>query len=256
MPKIRFNRFYRYNELTRFLKAYEKEYPNLIRLESIGKSHEGRDVWLITATNFKSGSDAERPALWVDGNLHASEVTGSTAALYLIHSLVTRYKKDENVRRAMDTRAFYIAPRVNPDGAEWALADRPKEIRSVTRPYPYSEDPMEGLTAWEDVDGDGRILQMRIEDPNGAWKAHPDDPRLMEKRDPIEAGGKYYRILPEGLIKNYDGVTIPVRRPKEGLDLNRNFPAGWRTESGSQATWPRRSFSLSTERPASWRCSR
>ena len=231
MPKIRFNRFYRYNELTRFLKAYEKEYPNLIRLESIGKSHEGRDVWLITATNFKSGSDAEKPALWVDGNLHASEVTGSTAALYLIHSLVTRYKKDENVRRAMDTRAFYIAPRVNPDGAEWALADRPKEIRSVTRPYPYSEDPMDGLTAWEDVDGDGRILQMRIEDPNGAWKAHPDDPRLMVKRDPIEAGGKYYRILPEGLIKNYDGVTIHVRRPKEGLDLNRNFPAGWRTES-------------------------
>ncbi|HEX9838728.1 MAG TPA: M14 family zinc carboxypeptidase, partial [Anaerolineales bacterium] len=99
MPSIRFDKFYRYNELTRLLKGYAKEYPDLIRLESIGKSHEGRDVWLITATDFKSGSDAEKPALWVDGNLHASEVTGSTAALYLIHSLVTRYKKDENVRR-------------------------------------------------------------------------------------------------------------------------------------------------------------
>src|SRR3972149_2510676 len=238
MPKIRFNRFYRYNELTRFLKAYEKEYPNLIRLESIGKSHEGRDVWLITATNFKSGSDAERPGLWVGGKLPASEVTGSTAALYLIHSLVTRYKKDENVRRAMDTRAFYIAPRVNPDGAEWALADRPKEIRSVTRPYPYSEGPMDGLTAWEDVDGDGRILQMRIEDPNGAWKAHPDDPRLMVKRDPIEAGGKYYRILPEGRLINYDGAIIKVRAPKEGLDLYRNFPAGWRTEADQRGAGP------------------
>ena len=102
MPNIRFDKFYRYNELTRLLKAYEKEYPNLIRLESIGKSHEGRDVWLITVTDFKSGSDAEKPALWVDGNLHASEVTGSTAALYLIHSLVTRYKEDKNFRRAMD----------------------------------------------------------------------------------------------------------------------------------------------------------
>lgn len=231
MPKIRFDKFYRYNELTRLLKDYAKEYPNLIRLESIGKSQEGRAVWLVTATNFKSGSESEKPALWVDGNLHASEVTGSTAALYLIHSLVTRYKKDENVRRAMDTRTFYIVPRVNPDGAEWALADRPKEIRSVTRPYPYSEDPIDGLTAGEDVDGDGRVLQMRIEDPNGAWKAHPDDPRLMVKRDPIETGGKYYRILPEGLLTNYDGVTIRVHRPKEGLDLNRNFPAGWRTES-------------------------
>ena len=231
MPKIRFDKFYRYDEMTRLLKAYAKEYPDLIRLESIGKSYEGRDVWLITATNFKSGNDAEKPALWVDGNLHASEVTGSTAALYLINALVTRYEKDENIRRVLDTRAFYIAPRVNPDGAEWALADHPKEIRSVTRPYPYSDDPIDGLTAWEDIDGDGRILQMRIEDPNGAWKVHPDEPRLMIRRDPIETGGKYYRILPEGLVKNYDGVTIPVRRPKESLDLNRNFPANWRSES-------------------------
>jgi murein tripeptide amidase MpaA len=231
MPKIRFDKFYRYNELTRILKAYARECPELLRLESIGKSHEGRDVWLVTVTNFASGGDAEKPALWVDGNLHASEVTGSTAALYLIHSLVTNYRREEAVTRALDTRAFYIVPRVNPDGAEWALADRPREIRSVTRPYPYADDPMDGLTAGEDIDGDGRILQMRVEDPNGAWKPHPEEPRLMIRRDPIEVSGRYYRLLPEGFLKNYDGVTIDVRRPKESLDLNRNFPAGWRTES-------------------------
>ena len=134
MPNPRFDKFYRYNELTRLLKAYAKEYSNLIQLQSIGKSYEGRDVWLVIATNFKAGKDAEKPALWVDANLHASEATGSMAALYLIHALVTRYKQDANVTRALDTRTFYIVPRVNPDGAEWALADRPKEIRSSTRP--------------------------------------------------------------------------------------------------------------------------
>ena len=202
MPAVRFDKFYRYNELTRLLKAYVREYPNLIRVQSIGKSHEGREVWLVTATNFKSGSDAEKPALWVDGNIHASEVTASAAALYLIHSLVTKYKHDANVTRALNTRAFYIIPRVNPDGAEWALADKPKVVRSSTRPYPYTEEPIDGLIPWEDVDGDGRLLSMRIEDSNGTWKAHPDDPRLMIRRDPIETGGKYYRILPEGLLKN------------------------------------------------------
>jgi murein tripeptide amidase MpaA len=238
MPKVRFDKFYRYNELTRLLKAYTKEYPNLIRLESIGKSHEGRDVWLVTATNFNSGNDTEKPAFWVDGNIHASEVTTSAAALYLIEALVQRYKKDANVKRALETRAFYIVPRVNPDGAEWALAERPKIIRSSTRPYPYVDDPIDGLTWGEDLDGDGRILQMRIEDPNGAWKVHPNDPRLMVRRDPIETGGKYYRILPEGLLKNYDGVTINVRAPKQGLDLNRNFPAAWRTESDQRGAGP------------------
>src|SRR6478672_7659751 len=97
MPKIRFDKFYRYNDLTRLLKDYAKEYPDLIRLESIGKSHEGRDVWLITATNFKSGADMEKPAFWVDGNIHASEVTASAAALYLIQALVTKHKQDENI---------------------------------------------------------------------------------------------------------------------------------------------------------------
>ena len=125
MPNVKFNRFYRYSDLTVILKAYAKEYPNLVKLESIGKSHEGRDVWLVTVTNFKAGNDADKPAFWVDGNIHASEVTASAAALYLINSLVTKYKNDENVTRAVDTRAFYIVPRVNPDGAEWALADKP-----------------------------------------------------------------------------------------------------------------------------------
>lgn len=231
MPNVKFNRFYRYTELTRILKEYAREYPNLIRLESIGKSHEGREVWLVTATNFKSGSDAEKPALWVDGNIHATELTASAAALYLIHTLVTQYKKDETVTRALDSRTFYIVPRVNPDGAEWAMADRPKFIRSSTRPYPYEEDALDGLISGEDVDGDGRVLQMRIQDPNGTWKAHPDEPRLMIRRDPVETGDTYYRILTEGRVKNYDGTTILSRAPKEGLDLNRNFPAGWRTAS-------------------------
>ena len=54
-----------------------------------------------------------------------------------------------------------------------------------------------GLTV-EDIDGDGRILQMRIPDANGLWKSHPDEPRLMVARDPVEVGGTYYRIVPEG----------------------------------------------------------
>ncbi len=36
-----------------------------------------------------------------------------------------------------------------------------------------------------------------------------------------------YRLLVEGLIDNYDGFTIPVPADTAGLDLNRNFPAGW-----------------------------
>ena len=74
MTDIKFDRFYRYADLTRLLHEFATEYPQLARIESIGKSHEGRDVWLLTITNFGSGVDVEKPALWVDGNIHASEL--------------------------------------------------------------------------------------------------------------------------------------------------------------------------------------
>ncbi len=237
MPDIQFNRFYHYEDLTRLLKQYVEEYPDLLKLESIGKSYEGRDVWLVTATNVKTGPDTEKPAFWADGNIHASEVTASAAALYFINALVTRYGKDANITAALDTRTFYIVPRVNPDGAEWALAEKPKVIRSSTRPYPYDEERIDGLLA-EDINGDGRILSMRIVDPNGTWKPHPEEPRLLIRRDPIETGGTYYRVLPEGFVKNYDGALLKVAQPKEGLDLNRNFPVAWRTEGEQPGAGP------------------
>jgi murein tripeptide amidase MpaA len=229
MPDVRFDKFYRYPELTQILHAYAEEFPQLVRIDSIGKSYEGRDIWLMSVTSFATGSDVDKPALWVDGNIHATELAPSSACLYLLQTLVKGYGTHPDITRCLDTRVFYICPRVNPDGAEWALADHPKFIRSSTRPYPFDTQPHEGLVI-EDLDGDGRILMMRIPDRNGAWKICPEEPRLLVQREPTETGGEYYRLLPEGRIENYDGVLIEVRRPKEGLDLNRNFPFLWRQE--------------------------
>ena len=58
-------------------------------------------------------------------------------------------------RLLLDTRVVYLCPRLNPDGAELALADKPRFIRSSTRPYPHDEQPVDGLNV-EDIDGDGR----------------------------------------------------------------------------------------------------
>ena len=229
MPAIAFDRFYRYAELTAILQAFAAENPELVSIESIGKSHEGRDIWVLTVTSAATGPAAEKPAFWVDGNIHSTEVAASVAVLYFLQTLVTQYGKDPDVTRALDTRAFYVCPRFNPDGAEWALADKPKWVRSSTRPYPWDEDEIEGLTV-EDIDGDGRILQMRIPDSNGLWKDHPEQPGLMVRRDPIETGGRYYRILPEGTMEAWDGFMLRVKKNKQGLDLNRNFPANWRQE--------------------------
>lgn len=223
MPKITFDRYYRYDELTQLLKDFAAEHPDLVRISSIGKSHEGRETWLATVSDSATGPDAEKPAFWCDGNIHASEVSASTAVLLLIERLVTVH------RNLLREHTFYLVPRVNPDGAEWALEMPPRIIRSSTRPYPYDEEDPYGLER-KDMDGDGRILNMRVPDANGPWKICPEEPRILVRREPGETGGQYYRVLPEGLFHNFDGLTMRSQKVKEGLDMNRNFPNAWRQE--------------------------
>lgn len=233
MPALDFSRFYKYDELIQILKAFAAERPDVVAYSEIGRSHEGRPIPLLTITRVATGAAEDKPAYWVDGNIHSVELSASSACLYFVNWLLANDGKDANVTRQLDTRTLYVAPRLNPDGAEWAMADRPKYVRSSTRRYPYDEEPVEGLVA-EDIDGDGRILQMRVRDPNGPWKAHPQRPALLVRRDPLDPpGGHYFRVLPEGRIENYDGVSVTVAGATgsaQGLDLNRNFPSHWRQE--------------------------
>lgn len=237
MPSVKFDRYYRYEDLCRILDEFASEYPTLVTVESAGKSHEGRDIPLVTVTNRETGEAKDKPAFWCDGNIHASEVSASSAVLHILNHLTTRYGQDSEVTRALDTRAFYLMPRVNPDGAEWALADEPRIIRSGTRPYPFDEEDPYGLEK-KDMDGDGRILEMRIPDPLGPWKVSEEEPRLLKRREPGETGGAYYRLLPEGIYHNWDGLTLRGRKQKEGLDFNRNFPSNWRQENEQHGAGP------------------
>ncbi len=233
--RVRFDCFYTYAELTETLEAWMSEFPGLFRLESIGRSFEDRDIWLATVTNLETGPPEEKPAVFLHAQIHAVEYTGTTAALNLIDRLLHDHGADERATRALDTRCFYVVPRTNPDGPEAALADG-RFRRSSVRPYPHDE-PKDGLHR-EDIDGDGRVLFMRIPDANGSWKGHPDDPRLLIARGPDDLDGEFFRVLPEGTIRNWDGVTIPVAPVLEGLDLNRNWPADWAPEGEQQGAGP------------------
>ncbi len=217
-------KYFRYQEIVDFLERTQAAHPDLVKLESIGKSYEGRDIWAAIITAHDTGHYLQKPAIYIDGNHHAGEVTGSAVCLYTIEYLVGNYGTDEDIRDLLDSTTFYIVPRISPDGAELYLTS-PYTLRSSVRPYP-DEDLGEGLVP-EDIDGDGMILQMRWEDPAGQWKVSSKDPRVMARRKPGEKGGKYYRLVTEGFFRMWDGVEIKQARPKWGLDLNRNYPGNW-----------------------------
>ncbi|MGN6031303.1 MAG: M14 family metallopeptidase [Thermomicrobiales bacterium] len=221
------DRYYRYQDLTDLLRSWAEAHPGLVTMESIGKSFEGRDIWALTITSTGTGPADEKPAYFVDANIHAGEVTGCATVLKLIHILLTGYGTDEAITLLLDTATFYIVPEIMVDGAERYLTSQDR-MRSSMRPYPEPEQK-DGLIR-ADLNGDGVVASMRIKDPNGPWKTSPDDPRVMVRRGPDEFGGEYYFVLPEGEIADWDGGAIKLANDLWGLDLNRNFPYEWAPE--------------------------
>lgn len=221
-------RYLTHDELTARLRARAAAFPHLAVLESIGRSHRGRDLWAMTLTAAATGAAAAKPALYVDANNHGEEVVTAAAALYAIDYVLDRYGRDPAVTELLETRALYVLPCINPDGAEICLTS---PYRTVGNGHflPWEEQPT-GLHI-EDVDGDGQIRQMRVPDPKGEWKVSEADPRLITLRGPGEIGGSYFRLLPEGIVRDWDGVTVPILRPRHG-NLNRQFPVNWLPESG------------------------
>ncbi|HET9693028.1 MAG TPA: M14 family metallopeptidase [Steroidobacteraceae bacterium] len=221
LPALTFERILRYDEMTRLLQGWVAARPGLVRVDSIGRTPEGRELWLLTITNTATGPAAEKPALLVDGHMHAIEGPGNVAALNFAWTLLRDYGTDGRVTRLLDTRTVYVLPRLTPDGVEAVLRDN-RIIRSAIRPAAGETAP-DGLRM-RDLDGDGRIVFMRYRDPLGPWKAHPAEPRLLVPRDPGDTQGTFWRVVPEGEIENFDGTNIAVLPPLAGIDFGVYFP--------------------------------
>lgn len=228
MVRLEFDHYHGYEEMTEILKDLDEEYPQLCDMYSIGQSTAGRELWLMEITNKETGPAGEKPAVYVDGNTHAGEVVGKEVCLWMIRHLLSEYGKDGSITDLLDTRCFYILPCLNPDGSEIYLTT-PYKRTGGGIPNPEFEWK-EGLYE-EDVDGDGHITQMRVEDSNGDWRVSEKDPRLMLKRRPDEFGGKHYRVYGEGLIRGYDGGEIKTAPARWIGGTNRNWPERWKPES-------------------------
>lgn len=222
------NAYLDFDQLTAQLRAWAQAYPAVCRLTSIGRTPEGRDIWLLTVG---PEPDRIRPAVWVDGNLHAAEVAGSSVALAIAEDALRAHVAPESLElppaildRLRDV-LFYVVPRISPDGAECVLRTG-RTLRSVPRDARVER----GQPRWTlgDVDGDGLALAMRIPDPGGELVEAPELPGVLVERT-LEDEGPFYKLYPEGTIENFDGkrVPSPFFLGDNPIDLNRNFPWSW-----------------------------
>lgn len=222
-----YDKYFKYEELKNFVEHFEKNYPDLVKVEVICVTPENRNSYAITITNKKVGNALEKPAFHVDGNTHAGEVTGSMAALHFMDLLLTNYESEKEIQTLLDLFTIYVVPRISPDGVE-AYLTTPYTIRSVNRKH----NPKEGGIQEKDLDGDNVIRMMRIPTPFGAWKKDSEHEDAMTLRRPDDMFGEFYDVFPEGILEEYDGQeNLKTKRRDWSLDFNRNFPYGWFPEN-------------------------
>jgi len=224
-----FTHYYRFEELTTALQQLATAYPKLLKLESIGKSYQGRDLWVMTINNPATGAAHEKPGMYIDANIHGNELQGAEVCLYTIWYLMDNYPENKQIRDLVDGRVFYILPTVNPDGREhWFTGpNTPHSSRSGLMPIDDDRDWLFDEDDYDDLDGDGEIVQMRIKDPAGKIKLASDDPRIRRFVENDEKG-EYTWLGTEGFDNDGDGLVN--EDGPGGYDANRNWPSMWRPE--------------------------
>src|SRR5665647_85988 len=113
---LRFDRYYTYEDVVEALKLLNTTFPQLTKLDMIGKSEEGREIYALTINNSKTGETLSKPGVYVDGNIHGNEIQAAEVCLYFANMLLTKYGENEKITKVVDKNAYYIIPVVNVDG--------------------------------------------------------------------------------------------------------------------------------------------
>ena len=202
------------------LRALAAAHAGSATLVEMGRTAGGRRLWAIEIAAPGAAPPASRPGILLVANLAADQVAGSTLALGIARALLT--SSDESVRRQLATSVFYVVPRLDADGTEAVFAPLQAPRRGNVTPFDDDNDGRLDEDPPEDLNGDGLITVMRVQDPAGPFAPARDDPRLMKRADAQkgEAGG--WAVYWEGVDNDGDGFLN--EDGVGGVELDRNFP--------------------------------
>uniref|UniRef100_A0A0K0E546 ShKT domain-containing protein n=1 Tax=Strongyloides stercoralis TaxID=6248 RepID=A0A0K0E546_STRER len=118
--------YHSFGSVINYLNSLAITFPDRVHVQPIGTTHEGRQIPLI-----KIGTEvrANKPAIWIDGGIHAREWVSPSVVLYFIDQLVNEYERKPYIRNLVDSIDWYIVPLLNPDGYEHSRSSTDPETR-------------------------------------------------------------------------------------------------------------------------------
>jgi len=183
-----------HTKVSQRLKTIETANSQTTKLTSLAKTAGGKDIWLL---EIGSGDRNNHPGIVVIGGVEGSHLLGTELAVGFAEKLMASANTD-SIKTLLANTTFYVLPNVSPDATEQYFA-KVKYERSANatatdddRDGKLNEDP------FEDLNNDGQITWIRIEDQTGKWKEHPADPRVMVMANAEKGESGKYNLVQEG----------------------------------------------------------
>ncbi|XP_016971864.1 carboxypeptidase D isoform X1 [Drosophila rhopaloa] len=110
-----------YTAMESYLREISASYPSLTRLYSIGKSVQGRDLWVLEIFATPGSHVPGVPEFKYVANMHGNEVVGKELLLLLTKYMLERYGNDDRITKLVNGTRMHFLYSMNPDGYEISI---------------------------------------------------------------------------------------------------------------------------------------
>jgi hypothetical protein len=190
-----------YSSLGNRAQQLVKSYPSLVKITSLTKTDGGKDIWMLT---IGTGNTAQKPAIAVVGGVEGAHLLGVELAIGFAEELLAQSGID-SIKNLLNKQTFYVFPNMSPDATEQYFAKLKYARSGNAKPTDDDRDGKTNEDGFEDLNGDGKITMLRVEDATGEWILSSDDPRVLIKADLTKGQKGKYLLLTEGIDNDKDG---------------------------------------------------
>ena len=190
-----------YAQVSQRINALSKSYPALLKVKSLVKTFGGKDVWMLTIGN---GQTEQKPAIAIFGGVEGAHLLGTEIALGFAEKLLNASSQD-SIKNLLVKNTFYVFPNMSPDATEQYFSQARYARSANARPTDDDRDGKINEDPFEDLNKDGKISWIRVEDATGKYRSNPEDPRSMILADSGKGETGKYLLFSEGLDNDKDG---------------------------------------------------